>query len=163
MSLTCADLFQHLATLLGRDTRLAALLPLVTQVADEAAAQEAARDYDTELARVLESRGLALVAVAAEASSVAAATAPVLDLEHTVMLCIVENPRKNQTGETAWQCVRRALRVLHRGNVSAASGARTDVRLGSPAYTLGPLGQGKVVYFVNLLLRTSEPLGALPA
>lgn len=82
-----------------------------------------------------------------------------LDLWNQYMLCVVENPKANTTGKTANQWKTHLLRFLHRG-VPQGRGATADIRHpeNAPAYEMGPLGQGLVIYFVNLEVRTKDEL-----
>lgn len=145
-----------LAACFARDQALAAL-PFLSQVATDATDADAVRDYNQRLEQALQGGGLALVALVSEGED-QAPSAPTLDLWNTVVICIVENAKKNATGLTAFQLTRRVLRVLKNVTTIARTG-RAEVRLGKPAYNVGPLNQGTTVYFVNALVRTTEPIG----
>lgn len=146
--------------LLALDAKCAAV-PFLGQIATGVAEAAAVRDYNARLEAALAEPGVAFVAVVAEGDLAGNPASPVLDLENTVILTVVENPKTNATGETAFQYVRRALRVLHRGTVSDRRCARVDFKLGKPAFNVGPLNHGTTVYFINLSVRTTEDLGAL--
>lgn len=152
------EIFTFLRALLAKDAKLAAI-PFLGQIATEAAAAPELKEYNKNLEAALQLQGLAFVALVAEGTDKNPSSAA-LDLENAVILSVIENPEKNQTGFTAFQYVRRALRVLKRGQL-ALKGARHDVSLGKPAYNVGPLNKGTTVYFINLTVRTVEPLGAL--
>lgn len=153
------EIFAALKALLAKDEKLS-LFPFIGQVASAPEDVEKVGDYNKQLEDALRDPGLALVAVVAEGELASDLRAPVLDLENTVMLSVVENTKKNATGLTAFQVARRAMRVIHQGRV-ALRGARADFRLSKPAFNLGPLNQGTTVYFINLSVRTTEELGAL--
>lgn len=159
MSLSLAQITAHIQALLALDAKLAAV-PFIVQIAEDDDEQDAAREYNTRLADALENPGIAFVFIVADGELAGSESIPSLDLQNLAVLSLVENTKKNGTGETAFQYVRRALRVLHRGN-SQEMGARAETRLARNAYALGPLGAGKVVYFINLTIRTTEELGAL--
>jgi hypothetical protein len=152
------EIFTFLKELLEKDADLAPI-PFLGQIATAAAAAPELKEYNRNLEAALQTGGLAIVALVAEGDDRNPVT-PVLNLENTVVLSIIENPEKNATGLTAFQYVRRILLVLKRGQL-ALHGARHDVSLGKPAYNVGPLNKGTTVYFINLLVRTVEPLGAL--
>ena len=153
------EIFPQLQTLLATDADLAAV-PFLGQIASGVADTAQVREYNQRLEAALADPGLAFVAVVAEGEFYADFRGPVLDLANAVILSVVEKPKKNATNLTAYQYVRRALRVLHQGRFTL-KGARTEVRLGKPAFNVGPLNQGTTVYFINLLVRTTEDLGAL--
>lgn len=157
------EIFAALQALLALDADLAPI-PFLGQIASAVENAPAVRDYKKHLEAALSgvgdgNVGVAFVAVVSEGDDRAPATG-LLDLVNTVMLSVVVNPVTNTTGLTAYQYTRRALRVLKRGRV-AQHGARWDISLASPAFNVGPLNQGTEVFFINLLVRTTEDLGAL--
>ncbi len=156
------EIFATLQALLALDAKCAAV-PFLGQIATAVADAPAVREYNKNLEAALSGIGLAFVAVVAEGEMAAQANAaaPILDLENVVILSVIENPKQNETGETGFQYVRRALRVLHRGTVNVRRTARVEVKLGKPAFNVGPLNKGTTVYFINLSVRTTEDLGAL--
>lgn len=109
--------------------------------------------------------GVAFVLWAADGLPASGNTGPLLDLENGLMLSVVERRKTNQTGASAIKWVRRLLRLLHRKTVAGDRSGRLLIRhpARSPAYSLGPLDQGLVIYFVHLEVRSIEPIGALPA
>ena len=157
MSLNLEQVADQVHTLLDTDAALAPI-PFLKQVADDVADQEAAKAYNQKLEEALRAPGVAFVAVVSDGVLAADPRMHVLDLDNAVLLAIVVNDAKNATELSAVQILRRVLRVCHRGQMHA-KGARCDVRLDRNAYQLGPMGQGKLVYFVNLLVRSTEELG----
>lgn len=84
-----------------------------------------------------------------------------LDLEHSLIVSIAENPKNNTSGVTALEWVHRFLRLVHqhRGDNNGRLVFRHPAA--GPVYELGPLSQGLVIYFVHLEVRSIEPVGAL--
>jgi hypothetical protein len=144
--------------LLAKDAKCAAV-PFLGQIATAAEEAAGVRDYNKAMEAAMKDPGLAFVAVVAEGEDENPAV-NILDLWNTVVLSVVENPAQNKTELTAYQYTRRALRVL-KGAASVSRGARTEVRLSKPAFNVGPLNKGTTVYFINLLVRTTEDLGAV--
>lgn len=82
-----------------------------------------------------------------------------LDLRNGVILAVAESPKHNTSGKTALGWVLHLLIHLHEAGLSQR-GARTDIRHPErgPAYELGALEQGLVVYFIHLEVRTFDAL-----
>lgn len=161
MSLTLVNLRSAVQAAIATDPILAAL-PFVAQVAVTTAEQSAVGDYNDLLNAALKDPGLVLVFVPADGEETAGHRTPVLHLENRALLCVVENDRQNQTGRTAWEILRRCLAVLKRYQADT-KGARADIALDRPAWQLGPLNQGTTVFFLNLVIRTTEDLGPVTA
>jgi hypothetical protein len=160
-TITLADIFPTLKACLAKDAKTAPV-PFLGQVASAVEDVEAVRDYNKHLEAALRDPGAAFVAVVADGElednpkSFAAVRA--LDLCNTVVLGVVVNPKVCQLA--ALEIVRRAMRLLHAQSV-AFKGARWDVKLGKPAFNVGPLNKGTEVFFINLLVRTTEELGPI--
>lgn len=161
--MTLEEIFSELHALVDTDAQLAPL-PFLGQIASAVADATAVREYNKHLENALSGEGegnpgVALVAVVSEGDDAEPEKA-ILDLWNVVMLSVVVNPKKNTTGLTAFQLTRRVMRVC-KGAKVASRGARTDVRLSKPAFNVGPLNQGTDIFFVNLLVRTTENLGPI--
>jgi hypothetical protein len=81
-----------------------------------------------------------------------------IELENRVALAVIENPAKNTTGLDALAWTECAMEFLH--------AAESATRMGPPEvlldpvkpYDLGPMSTGLVVYFINLRVRSSQPI-----
>lgn len=156
--MTLEDIFPELKSVLATDANLK-LIPFFGQIATAAADAAEVKDFNKHLETALADPGVAFVAIVSEGED-GTPRAQALDLQNTVVLSVVENPAKNTLQLTAFQIVRRALLVLKRAQVNLR-GARAEFSLGKPAYNVGPLNKGTTVYFINLSVRTTEPLGAV--
>lgn len=152
------EIFDTIKAQLATDAKCAAV-PFIRQVAEDTDEQAKVRAYNSEIEKAFNDPGIAFVCVASEAQLAGPSTG-CLDLVNTVMLSVLENPKKNKTGETAFGYVRRAMRVVHQTRTKS-QGRRVDIDLDRVPYNLGPLDKGLVTYFVNLSVRTTEDLGAL--
>jgi hypothetical protein len=103
-------------------------------------------DHNSKLQRALNEPGLAIVATLA-AGRIKGGTPPLVHIESTVTLSVVENLAKNQTGVTAIQIVEQLLETMHRAQVGHA---RPWLRVDNEAFETGPIDGGLVVFFVNL-------------
>lgn len=83
-----------------------------------------------------------------------------LDLNNGVVIAVVESQRHNSTGKGALEWALHLLKLLHNADGTPARG-RPALRhpAKGPAYELGGLGEGLVLYFVNLEIRTTESVG----
>lgn len=122
-------------------------------------------DYDKKYEDALEKTGVVFVLWAAEGMPASGNAGPLLDLENGLILSVIERRKTNKTGASAITWVRRVLCLLHHRAVAGERSGRILIRhpARSPAYSLGPLSQGLVIYFVSLEVRSIEPVGALPA
>lgn len=157
------EIFPALQTRLAMDAKLAPI-PFLGQIASAVEDAAQVREYNQHLEAALSGTGTgnpgaAFVAVVSEGDD-QSPDAAILDLWNVVMLSIVVNPKKNTTGLSAYQLTRRALRVC-KGAKFIGHGLRTEVRLSKPAFNVGPLNKGTDIFFINLLVRTTEDLGAI--
>jgi len=120
-------------------------------------------EFETKYEAALADKGMAFVLMGQDGVPVSGNTGDLLDLDNGVMLSVVERRKGNTTGAVALVWVRRLLRLLHRNRAGAAGRVVTRHPARGPAYSLGHRGQGLVIYFVHLEVRSIEPVGALPA
>jgi hypothetical protein len=87
-----------------------------------------------------------------------------LHLGNELLLVIEENTAegKNTSGQSGYQWMRRLLRLLH--GLGSGPRNRATVRFSKrgPVWEPGPMGEGLAVYFINLVVDSDEPTGALP-
>jgi len=103
-------------------------------------------EHNVKLQKAINETGLCIVATVAAGRLKTAAT-PLVHIESTVTLSVVENLAKNETGVTALVLVERLLETLHRAQEGHA---RAWLRVDNDAFETGPIDGGLVVYFVNL-------------
>ena len=116
---------------------LLSTIPLITAADPE---------HNTKLQRAINETGLCIVATVA-AGRLKDSKTPLVHIESTVTLSVVENLARNQSGITALAFVERLLETLHRAQ---EGGARAWLRVDNDAFETGPIDGGLVVYFVNL-------------
>lgn len=87
-----------------------------------------------------------------------------LSLGNELLLVVEENTAtgKNTSGLSGFEWVHRLLRVIH--GLGSGRRNRPTVRFSTrgPAWEPGPMGEGLSVYFINLVVMSAEPTGALP-
>ncbi len=112
-------------------------------------------DYNKKLESALRDKGLALVIVQAE-GTVPNTKAPRIRLDNAVMVSVLENPAKNTTGPHALEAAEKVLETIHQA-AWGQHGLQNQFTCGTPAYELGPLDGGLVVYFCNFNIATVQP------
>jgi hypothetical protein len=132
-----------LSAVLPSVARLIADEPLLSAIPFIAAADS---EHNTKLQKAINETGLCIVATVA-AGRLRDAKTPLVHIESTVTLSVVENLARNQSGVTALALVERLLETLHRAQ---ETGARAWLRVDNDAFETGPIDGGLVVYFVNL-------------
>ena len=116
---------------------LLSTIPLITAADSE---------HNTKLQKAINETGLCIVATLAAGRLKTAAT-PLVHIESTVTLSVVENLSRNQSGVTALALVERLLETLHRAQ---ETGARAWLRVDNDAFETDPIDGGLAIYFVNL-------------
>ena len=162
LPLTIETIFPYVLGVIAADVSAgdyvgAALVPAVSQLDPQ---------YSARYEAALQSPGVVFVLWSAGGVPASGNDTPLLDLENGLLLSVVENtaPGKNTTGLSALQWVRRLLQILHQSG-RPQRGARAVIRHPEhdPAYEIGPVGHGRACYFINLVVRSTEPTqGALP-
>ena len=112
-------------------------------------------DYNQRLETALRDKGLALVVVQAE-GTVPNAKAPRVRMDNAVMVSVLENPAKNTTGPHALEAAEKVIETIHQA-AWGSHGLQNQFTCGTPAYELGPLDGGLVVYFCNFNIATVQP------
>jgi len=156
MSLDLSTIFSRVLDLIAADPTCAPV-PRIDQLDT---------DYAEKYATAIRDTGVVFTTWSAGGSPAEGNAFPEIRLRNDILLCVVENtaPGKNATGQTAFQWVIRLLHIIHHAGQRRPVG-RSTVRLNAnaPAYELGPMGEGIVVYFINLTVDSIEPVGPLPA
>lgn len=115
-----------------------------------------APDHNQRLAKALQEEGVALVVVLVGGAPTEARP-PKLKLENNVLVSVLENPAKNQTGKSCLEVAERVLEVLHQSSWPTQRGLQHELTVDNPAYEAGPLDAGLVIYFCNLRVLTIQP------
>jgi hypothetical protein len=118
--------------------------------------------YNQHYEAALQSPGVAFITWFTDGQPAENADCHQLDLDNVLVLAVVENPTKNTSGKSAFEWVKALLVRLHQLGLPATGGPK-PVKLDQPAYTLGPLRTGLVVYFIKLRVRTVDALVPPPA
>lgn len=80
-----------------------------------------------------------------------------VELDNQVIVAICVNPAKNTTGRSAEAWAGLVLGALHHGGRPARKGP-PQAKIDAPSYELGPVKTGLSIYFVNLRVRSVDPL-----
>jgi hypothetical protein len=115
-----------------------------------------AADHNQRLGKALQEQGIALVVVLVSGSPTESRP-PRLKLANNVLVSILENPAKNQTGKSCLEVAERVLEVLHQSSWPSQRGLQHELTVDNPAYEAGSLDAGLVVYFCNLRVLTLQP------
>lgn len=152
MALTLTNVFSHLTGLIQADSTVTAAGITVLSQLDPA--------YHKNYEAALRTKGMIFVLWSAGSDAANGNSVPVLDLQNHLLLSVVESTKNLNPGDkTSLEWVSHLLRLLHRGAPQGRT-PTADIRHPSngPVYELGPLGQGLVIYFIHLEVRTTEPL-----
>ena len=107
-------------------------------------------NHNQELQKALLDPGLVLV-MSLTGGSLKDGSTPLLVMENTVAISVVENPPKNKTGQTSLGIVEQLLQHLHFSLVGKGHGG---LRVDTTPYEAGPPEGGLDVYFINLKATT---------
>lgn len=157
------DVFTAILARLGADALIAEkAVPVIAQ--DDA-------EYDAKFERALAASsegggsgpGVCLTLWAADGQSSDGGDSTRLVLANKVVVAVTEHRRHNTTGKGARQWCGHVLRILGRAD-EAPNRGRPALRIpgSGPAYELGGLEHGLVIYFAHLEVRTAEDFGAPP-
>lgn len=148
--------FPRVRALIAADATCAAL-PLIDQLD---------REYNNKYTAALKTPGMVFALWSAGGYAADGNDNQQIRLDNELILSVIENtaPGKNTSGLSALQWVRRLLRVLHGQGLTGGPRNRATIRHStrSPAFELGEMGEGLVIYFINLSVDSVEPTGALP-
>jgi hypothetical protein len=146
------NLFSHITGLISADaTVIAAGITVLSQLDP---------DYHKKYEAALRAKGMIFVLWSAGSDAANGNSMPQLDLQNHFLLSVVESSKNLGVGQkTSIEWVSYLLRLLHQCRAQGRS-PTADIRHPSngPVYELGPLGQGLVVYFIYLDVRSTEPL-----
>lgn len=141
--MTLSDIIPTIVTLL-RVSESLSTLEILTAADDS---------YNTRLEQALSEKGLALVVVQS-AGQLKDRKSPVLYLENSVMVTVLENPATNQTGVSALAIVEEVLKQVHGAMWKTEKGLKGRYSVDTPAYEMGPLEGGLITYFCNFHILT---------
>ncbi len=109
--------------------------------------------YNTRIEQALRETGLALVVVQS-AGQLKDKKSPLLYLENSVMVTVLENPTANSTGHSALGIVEEVLAQVHAAGWKTQKGIQNRYTVDTPAYEMGPLDGGLITYFCNFHILT---------
>jgi hypothetical protein len=107
------------------------------------------------LSKALQDQGLALVVILVGGNA-PETKAPRLKLDNNVLVSVLENPLKNQTGKGCLEVTERVLEALHQSAWTNQRGIQNALTVDTPAYEAGPLDTGLVTYFCNFKVTTIQ-------
>lgn len=108
-------------------------------------------DYDNVLKSALRDEGLAIVVVPVQGNRGPSLAA--VEIEHDLLVVILENTLKNQTGNDALDIAETLIGAVDASALSMNS-RKLKFRSGSPAYELGTTEANPVTVFCNFKYRT---------
>jgi len=114
-----------------------------------------APDHNQRLETAIRETGLAIVVVQSSGSA-PKPDAPRLLLHNEVVVSVLENPARNQTGKGALEVAEQVLESLHQASWATERGLRHVLQVDTPAYEAGPLDSGLIVYFCNFMVKTLQ-------
>lgn len=114
-------------------------------------------EYNSKLETALRDTGVAVVSWLGGGAPFDSNALHEIQLDNHVILTVVENPQSNQTGKTAAEWSALIIGALHHAGHPQSRGPRA-IRFDDPAYEIGPLNTAQSIYFINLLVRSTDPL-----
>lgn len=105
-------------------------------------------DHNRRLETAIRDSGIALVVVQSSGTTVKSPS-PRLLLENEVVVSILENPTKNQSGKSCLEVTEQVIESLHQATWTTERGIRNTLQVDTPAYEAGPLDRGLIIYFCN--------------
>ncbi len=112
-------------------------------------------DHNQRLETALRDKGIAIVVVQAGGRPVRE-DAPKLLLTNELVVTVLENPTRNQSGKSAIEAAERVMQTLHQCTWPGERGLRHRFQVDTPAYEAGPLDSGLIIFFCNFLVRTLQ-------
>lgn len=114
-----------------------------------------APDHNRRLESALKERGLVLVVVLSSGSTPTPDT-PRLLLHNQVMVSVLENPTRNQTGKDCMEVTESVLETLHQAAWPTQRGLQNVITVDTPAYEAGPLDSGLIITFCNFIIKSIQ-------
>lgn len=113
------------------------------------------KDHNKRLESALKDTGLAIVVVQSSGAAPRANSARLL-LDNEVVISVLENPTKNETGKGAIEVAEIILESLHQAEWATERGLRNVMQVDTPAYEAGPLDSGLIIYFCNFVVKSNQ-------
>ena len=114
-----------------------------------------APDHNRRLETALRDTGLVLVVVLSAGTS-PTPSAPRLLLHNQIMVSVLENPLRNQTGKDCMEITEAVLEALHQAAWPTQSGLQNVIAVDTPAYEAGPLDSGLIITFCNFIVKSIQ-------
>lgn len=112
-------------------------------------------DHNRRLETALRDTGLVLVVVLSSGNS-PSANAPRLLLHNQIMVSVLENPLRNQTGKDCMEITEVVLETLHQAAWPTQRGLQNVIAVDTPAYEAGPLDSGLIITFCNFIVKSIQ-------
>lgn len=145
------DLHNEIARVLGTTPALTSV-PKISQLS---------ATYEKDFEAAIKAPGVAIVIwVASGSLRGGSEKKPILDLENTVLISVVESRKNNTSGLCAFDYVGHVLKTLHCATYGTEVAGRNMFFLGEPAYDLGPLDAGIVTYFCKARIKSLDTVYA---
>lgn len=113
------------------------------------------KDHNKRLETALKDMGLVIV-VMQSSGAAPKANAPRLILENEIVISVLENPTRNETGKGAIEVAEIILETLHQAEWASERGLRNVMQVDTPAYEAGPLDSGLIIYFCNFVVKSNQ-------
>ena len=113
-------------------------------------------DHNQRLETAIRDTGLAIVVVQSSGTP-SKSDSPRLLLENEMVISVLENPVKNETGKGCLEVTEHVLQALHQATWTTERGLRNVLRVDTPAYEAGPLDSGLIIYFCNFRIMSIQP------
>ena len=112
-------------------------------------------DHNQRLETAIRDTGIALVVVQSSGTT-AKSSSPRLLLENEVVVSVLENPTKNQSGKSCLEVTEHVIESLHQATWTKERGIRNTLQVDTPAYEAGPLDSGLIIYFCNFKITSIQ-------
>lgn len=114
-----------------------------------------APDHNRRLETALKEKGLVLVIVLSSGNT-PTPNAPRLLLHNQIMVSVLENPTRNQTGKDCMEITEAVLETLHQVAWKGQCGLQNVLTVDTPAYEAGPLDSGLIITFCNFIVKSLQ-------
>jgi hypothetical protein len=113
-------------------------------------------NYNQIVESALRDVGVAIVLTLMSGAQTAPAKAPFLQMSNRIMVTVVENRAKNDTGKTCLEWAEVVMETLHFREWREAGIMRSVVSVDTPAYEQGSLDGGLVTYHIYISVPTLQ-------
>lgn len=114
------------------------------------------KDHNRRLETALKEMGLVIVVVQSSGAP-SKSNSPRLLLDNEIVVSVLENPVRNETGKGCLEVAESVLEALHQAEWASERGLRNVVQVDTPAYEAGPLDSGLIIYFCNFVVKSIQP------